>query len=88
MNKEPDAIGRPSRWQSHEVAVKSMSRDVTDEDVQAAVVSDIRRRFPMIGEAQIAQDAQGELRSFGQPPIRQYLPVLIARRLQARYRAT
>ena len=69
------------------MSVKNMSRDVTDQDVRAAVVTDIRRRFPGISEPQIAQDVDRELRSFGSPPIRQFLPVLVARRLQARYRA-
>ena len=69
------------------MSVKNISRDVTDDDVREAVASDMRRRFPGISEPQIAQDVERELRSFGRPPVRQYLPLLVSRRLRARYRA-
>jgi hypothetical protein len=70
------------------MTVKGMSRDLSDEDVRAAVIGEIQRRFPTVSEPQIARDAERELRSFGEPPVRQYLPVLVSRRLQARYRTS
>jgi hypothetical protein len=68
------------------MSVKTLNRDVTDDDVRAAVVTDMRR-FPGISEPQIARDMDCELRSVGRPPVRQYLPLLVSRRLQAQDRA-
>jgi hypothetical protein len=69
------------------MSLKTMGNAASADDLRAAIVTDLRNRFPQVSQRQVTMDVERELRSFGEPPIRQYLPILVARRLQSRYRA-
>jgi hypothetical protein len=68
------------------VALLTSTRDLTADEMRHGIVSDLERLLPDVDASVLEREVVIELDSFGDPPVRQYLPVLIARRVREHHR--
>ena len=57
-------------------------RELSPEQLRHSIVSDLGRLLPGADPGQLEREVVIELERFGDPPVRQYLPVLVARRVR------
>lgn len=62
------------------------AREQTFEEMSDRVVSDLERVLPDVEITQLEREVATELERFGDPPVRQYLTVLVFRRVREIHR--
>ena len=68
------------------MASLKQARDPSREELRHSIVSDLERLIPDVDAAELDREVVVELDRFEHASVRQYLPVLVARRVRDRHR--